>query len=57
VQTAVFWQKERLLGLFSTGTEKDDFTGFSGFARIREGKKGARIGFFPLDLDTCFLGH
>jgi hypothetical protein len=47
-KSAVFWQKERLLSVFSTGTEKEGFTGVSlQHVRIEEGIE-ARIGLiFP----------
>jgi hypothetical protein len=44
---------ERLWGLFSTGTEKDDFTSFSGLALIRNGEKGARFGLIFLPWNNC----
>ena len=41
---AVFWQTGRYLGVFSTGTETDGFTGFRGRAEILEMRKEAWIG-------------
>jgi hypothetical protein len=40
-KSAVFWQTERLLGVFSTGTEKGGFTGFSGIDKFIQKRKGA----------------
>ena len=40
-KSAVFWQKGRLYGVFSTGTEKEVFTGFSGSDRNIKYGKGA----------------
>jgi hypothetical protein len=47
-KSAVFWKTERYLGVFSTGTEKEGFTGVSiQHVRIEVGI-GARIGLiFP----------
>jgi hypothetical protein len=42
--SALFWQTERLLSIFSTGREKNGFTGFSGIGPDTVGGKGARIG-------------
>ena len=40
-KSALFWQTERFLGAFSTGTEKEGFTGFSIIDQeIRRGKGG-----------------
>jgi hypothetical protein len=43
-KSAVFWQKEHYLRVFSTGTKKERFSGFSG--RVPETFSGnrARIG-------------
>ena len=38
---AVFWQTKRYLGVFSTRTEKEGFTGFSGSDRNIKYGKGA----------------
>ena len=43
-KSAVFWQTGRFLGVFSTRTEKEGFTGFSVFDRIIWMGNGARIG-------------
>ena len=40
-KSAVFWQTERLLGIFSTRTEKGGFTGFSGIDKFIRKRKGA----------------
>jgi hypothetical protein len=40
-KSAVFWQTERLLGIFSTGTEKGGFTGFSGIDKFIRKRKRA----------------
>jgi hypothetical protein len=47
-KSAVFWQTERLLGIFSTGTENNDFKRlFKWLVRIEE-RIGTRIGLiFP----------
>ena len=45
---AVFWQTKQNLGVFSTGTEKRRFTGFSGISRdIIEGNKAQNGLIFP----------
>ena len=43
-KSALFLQSGRKLRLFSTGTEKGGFTGFSGIGRDIGKGKGARIG-------------
>jgi hypothetical protein len=57
-KSAVFWPTERLLGVFSTGTEKEGFTGVSiQHVRIEEAI-GARIGLiFPWICIPDFLVH
>jgi len=40
----LFWQTWQYSGLFSTGTEKEDFAGFSGIGLDSRRGKGARIG-------------
>jgi len=40
-KSAVFWQKKRILGIFSTRNEKKQFTGFSGKVREIVRGKGA----------------
>ncbi|MFA4859910.1 hypothetical protein [Methanoregula sp.] len=42
--SAVFWQTERNLRIFSTGTKKEDNPGFYGSGPEVETGKGARIG-------------
>jgi hypothetical protein len=49
--SAVFWQTERLLGIFSTGKKKGSFMGFSGMGPGTGGEKGARIGLISLESD------
>jgi hypothetical protein len=57
----VFWQTEHNIGVFSTGTENKELSGFSGIDRDTGKGKGARIGYiFPLgeipeilDLTLC----
>ena len=45
---ALFWQTKQNLGVFSTGTEKRRFTGFSGISRdIIEGNKAQNGLIFP----------
>ena len=41
---AVFWQTMAHKGVFSTGTESGDITGFPGIGRQSEKANGARIG-------------
>jgi len=55
--SAVFRQTKRESGVFSTGTKKNDFTGFSGIGcKIGKGK-GAHNGFiFPQGSDPLILG-
>ena len=43
-KSALFWQTEPYMGVFSTRTEKADFTGFFGIDSVRKREKGARIG-------------
>ena len=43
-KSAVFWQTERLLGIFSTGTEKGGFTGLSGTGLDTVKGNGTRFG-------------
>jgi hypothetical protein len=47
-KSAVFWQTERLLGIFSTGTENNDFKRLFRIASKNEERIGTRIGLiFP----------
>jgi hypothetical protein len=41
---AIFWQTEQFKGVFSTGTENRELSGFSGIDRSTKKGKGARIG-------------
>lgn len=53
----VFWHLAPHLGVFSTGTEKKDISGFSGIDRITNEGKGARIGLIcPQDTDPHIPG-
>lgn len=49
--SAVFWQTERLLSIFSTGKEKNSFTGFSGIGPGTGNGNGARIGLISFRAD------
>ena len=47
-----FWQSERLLGVFSTGTENSELSGFSGINQDTGKEKGDRTGLIcPRGLD------
>jgi hypothetical protein len=46
--SAVFWKTGRNLRVFSTGTEKSDFAGISGFVRHKVSENGAQFGLIFL---------
>jgi hypothetical protein len=50
--TAVFWQTEQLLGIFSTGTEKEGFPEFSIIDQNTRIGKGARNGLISHQKET-----
>ncbi len=51
-KSVVFWQTGQLLGIFSTGTEKEHNPVFSGIGPETGAGKGARIGLiFPQSSD------
>jgi hypothetical protein len=54
--SAVFWQTERLYGVFSTRTETEGFTGFSDIVRYNQKGKEAQFGLILLNMSTP-LGH
>ncbi len=57
-KSAVFWQTERIYGVFSTGTEKEHNPEISEFVRYKRRKNGAQFGLIspliPLSLIASF---
>jgi hypothetical protein len=54
-KSAIFFQTEQLLGIFSTGTEKGGFTGFSGIEmNSGNGKKARKRRICPQGPDPLF---